>query len=52
MVFVGGLDNSCTEEILFAAFIPFGDIKEVVLPRDYANSALFVTYFFKHIGFF
>ncbi|KAL0640507.1 hypothetical protein Q9L58_000478 [Maublancomyces gigas] len=33
-VFVGGLDNAVTKEILHAAFLPFGGITEVQLPRD------------------
>jgi RNA recognition motif-containing protein len=38
LIFVGGLDNNCTEEILYAAFIPFGDIKEINIPRDFIAS--------------
>jgi peptidyl-prolyl isomerase E (cyclophilin E) len=34
-VFVGGLDDRVTEELLHAAFIPFGDIKNVSIPRDF-----------------
>lgn len=30
----GGLDNAVTKEILHAAFLPFGGITEVQLPRD------------------
>mmetsp|Transcript_8571 Transcript_8571/g.8697 ORF Transcript_8571/g.8697 Transcript_8571/m.8697 type:complete len:129 (-) Transcript_8571:193-579(-) len=37
-IYVGGLDASTTEEILYAAFIPFGDLKEVNIPRDYAEN--------------
>lgn len=38
MVYVAGLDGSVNEEILHAAFIPFGDIKEVNIPKDYQAS--------------
>lgn len=38
MLYVGGLDQSVTEETLFAAFIPFGDIREVNLPRDFTEN--------------
>ena len=38
-----GLDDNVTEEILFAAFIPFGDIKEVTVPKDFTVN--------KHKGF-
>lgn len=34
----GGLDEKCTEEMLHAAFIPFGDIVEVNIPRDFKES--------------
>lgn len=42
-IYVGGLEASVTEEILFAAFIPFGDIKELSIPKDFAVN--------KHKGF-
>jgi peptidyl-prolyl isomerase E (cyclophilin E) len=38
MIYVGGLDATVNEEVLHAAFIPFGDIKEVSIPKDYAES--------------
>lgn len=31
-VYVGGLEEQVNEEILHAAFVPFGDIVEVSLP--------------------
>jgi len=34
-IFVGGLDDRVTEELLQAAFIPFGDIKSVSIPKDF-----------------
>jgi len=34
----GGLDEKCTEEMLHAAFIPFGDIVEVNIPKDFKES--------------
>ena len=34
-LYVGGLDDKVTEELLKAAFIPFGDIKNVTIPRDF-----------------
>eukprot|EP00959_Pyramimonas_sp_CCMP1952_P374472 7842387-Pyramimonas_sp.AAC.1 len=33
-VYVGGLEDSVNEAILHAAFIPFGDIKDVNIPLD------------------
>ncbi|KAH7122232.1 hypothetical protein B0J11DRAFT_580954 [Dendryphion nanum] len=32
-VFVGGLDNAVTQQTLYHAFLPFGDIVEVNLPK-------------------
>ncbi|GJQ12303.1 hypothetical protein GpartN1_g5321.t1 [Galdieria partita] len=33
-LYVGGLDPQVTEEILWAAFIPFGDLLDVTMPLD------------------
>lgn len=38
MVYVGGLEPSVSEEILHAAFIPFGNIREVSIPKDFKLS--------------
>jgi RNA recognition motif-containing protein len=32
-VFVGGLDNNVNEQTLHDAFIPFGDIVDISLPK-------------------
>lgn len=38
-VFVGGLDQAVTQQTLYHAFLPFGDIVEVSLPKpDLPNS--------------
>ena len=34
IIYIGGLDDSVDEKILHAAFIPFGEIKSIELPRD------------------
>jgi hypothetical protein len=34
---IGGLDETVDEAILHAAFIPFGEIKEVQIPKDNAT---------------
>jgi peptidyl-prolyl isomerase E (cyclophilin E) len=40
ILFVGNLHcEKVTEELLQAAFIPFGDIKSVSIPRDYTPSS-------------
>ena len=46
-LYVGGLEDGVTEEIVFAAFVPFGDIKEVSLPKDFGDK----TKSMKHKGF-
>ena len=33
-IYVGGLDENVTKEVFEAAFIPFGDIRTVALPKD------------------
>ncbi len=33
-VYVGGLDPKVTEELLAAAFIPFGQLAEVQIPKE------------------
>lgn len=38
VIYVGGLDEEATEEIVCAAFIPFGDIVEVNIPKDFKES--------------
>ena len=37
-LYVGGIDDSVTEEILHAAFIPFGELKSIQIPKDYQQS--------------
>lgn len=38
VLYVGGLDEEATEEMVCAAFIPFGDIVEVNIPKDFKES--------------
>jgi len=35
MVYVGGIADEVDEKVLHAAFIPFGEIKDVQIPTDY-----------------
>ena len=35
VIYVGGLDESVNEKILYAAFIPFGEIKTIEIPLDH-----------------
>jgi len=37
ILYVGGLDDSVDEKILHAAFIPFGEVKSIDLPKDYTT---------------
>ena len=39
-LYVGGLDEKVDEEVLKSAFIPFGDIKDVQIPKDFATGIL------------
>jgi hypothetical protein len=43
-VFVGGLDNSVNEQTLHDAFIPFGEIVDISIPKPelYAHPPLFL----------
>ncbi len=36
-LYVGGLDEKVTEDVLRAAFIPFGDVKDANIPLDNAT---------------
>jgi peptidyl-prolyl isomerase E (cyclophilin E) len=38
ILYVGGLDENVTEEILHAAFIPFGELKSIQIQRDFQTS--------------
>jgi RNA recognition motif-containing protein len=38
-VYIGGLDNNVTMETLHAAFIPFGDISDISLPKPELKSS-------------
>jgi len=37
-LYVGGIAEDVTEELLRAAFIPFGDIKDVLIPREHSTN--------------
>lgn len=36
-LYVGGLEDSVNEDVLKAAFIPFGEVKDVNIPVDHAT---------------
>lgn len=38
ILYVGGLDDAVTEEMLHSAFLPFGELKSIQLPRDFSSS--------------
>lgn len=47
VVYVGGLAEQANEDILHAAFIPFGILKSIQIPREMANSkCIFFIWFF------
>ncbi|ETW06386.1 hypothetical protein H310_02659 [Aphanomyces invadans] len=37
-LWVGGLDKAVTEDILRAAFVPFGPLKDVQIPMDFTGA--------------
>lgn len=37
VLYVGGLADDVTEDTVHAAFVPFGDLVEVTIPRDGSN---------------
>lgn len=47
----GGLEENVTEQVVHAAFIPFGDVKDISMPLDQATQKhrgfCFITYFEK-----
>jgi peptidyl-prolyl isomerase E (cyclophilin E) len=47
----GGLEENVTEQVVHAAFIPFGDVKDISMPLDQATQKhrgfAFITYFEK-----
>jgi peptidyl-prolyl isomerase E (cyclophilin E) len=38
MLYVGGIDDTVSEDVLHAAFIPFGELKSIQIPKDYKLS--------------
>ena len=40
VIYVGGIDDNITEDILIAAFIPFGEIKNIDIPLDHTTGKL------------
>jgi len=40
MLYVGGLEESVSEEMVHAAFVPFGELKSIQIPKDYQQSKL------------
>ncbi len=37
VLYVGGLDDNVDEKIIHAAFIPFGEVKSIDLPKDFTT---------------
>lgn len=40
IVYCGGIDQTVNEEILQAAFIPFGDIRSIQIPKDFVQGMI------------
>lgn len=43
-LYVGGLAEEVTEEILRSVFIAFGDVKDVQIPQDFGTSAFWCAF--------
>lgn len=39
-LYVGGLEKQVTDQVLYAAFVPFGPLKSVQVPMDYSTRTL------------
>jgi peptidyl-prolyl isomerase E (cyclophilin E) len=37
VIYVGGLDESVNDKILYSAFLPFGEIKSIDIPIDFTT---------------
>lgn len=37
VVYVGGLDDTVNDKVLYSAFIPFGEIKSIDIPVDFTT---------------
>ncbi|KAI3628090.1 hypothetical protein CBS14141_002091 [Malassezia furfur] len=43
-VYVGGIDKDTTEELLYQAFVTFGEISDIQLPRVSEGGFGFITF--------
>jgi peptidyl-prolyl isomerase E (cyclophilin E) len=50
VIYIGGLDDTITENILISAFIPFGEIKNVDIPLDHTTGIVNII-LERHKGF-
>jgi hypothetical protein len=41
LLHVAGFDKQVTQEVLHAAFIPFGDILEIIMPQSQSDARMF-----------
>jgi peptidyl-prolyl isomerase E (cyclophilin E) len=42
VIYVGGLDESVNDKILYSAFLPFGEIKSIDIPIDFTTRSFFI----------
>jgi len=52
ILYVGGLDEIVDEKILHSAFIPFGEVKSIELPKDYTTRRFIYFIFLSTIFYF
>jgi len=43
VLYIGGLEDTVSEKILYSAFIPFGEVKSIEIPVDFATRNLNLT---------
>lgn len=37
VLYIGGLDDTVNDKIIYSAFIPFGEVKSIDIPIDFAT---------------
>ena len=43
VLYIGGLEDTVDEKILYSAFVPFGEVKSIEIPIDFATRNLNLT---------
>lgn len=40
VIYVGGLDDSVNDKILYSAFVPYGEVKSIDIPVDFTTRTI------------